>query len=152
MYVWTCMRYTMCNKLEQTIVCSRWVLYAGKSEQEVLHHWNARSLHSFGLSRERYKYLVICRHCLRVCIFYCLLWIHSWRSMLLLIPLLIYFVAVPPCWGKDVLLVVKFRDHSVTCISILSSWARSGKLPLVTPLKYNKKTAEATSFFKVHCR
>jgi len=36
--------------------------YARKSEQEVLHHWNARLLHSFGLSRERYKYLVFPRN------------------------------------------------------------------------------------------
>ena len=39
---------------------------AGKSEQEVLHHWNTLLLHSFGLSRERCKYTscshVICRH------------------------------------------------------------------------------------------
>ena len=52
---------------------------------------------------------VICRHCLlSFCLhFYCLLWTHSWRSLLLLIPLLIYFVAVPPCRGKDVLGVMK---------------------------------------------
>ena len=42
----------------------RRVEYAGKSEQEVLHHWNTRLLHSFGLSREHYKYLVFPRNLL----------------------------------------------------------------------------------------
>ena len=38
------------------LLVSAHIEYARKSEQEVLHHWNA-SL-SYGLSRERYKYLI----------------------------------------------------------------------------------------------
>ena len=122
--------------------------YAGKSEQEVLHHWNAHLLHSFGLSRERYKYpcsRVICRHCLlSFCLhFYCLLWTHSWRSLLLLIPLLIYFVAVPPCRGKDVLGLMKKRSFC----NVYNYFEQQSKKQKVTaPLKYNKKTTEDTSF------
>ena len=88
---------------------------------------------------------VICRHCLLSFRFrfYCLLWTHSWRSLLLLIPLLIYFVAVPPCRGKDVLLVVKKRSF---CNVYFYFEQLSKKQKVATLLKYNKETAEATSF------
>ena len=57
--------------------------------------------------------------------------------------ILIYFVAIPPCWGKDVLGVVKKRSFFNVCNYFEQ---QSKKQKVATPLKYNKKTAETTSF------